>query len=398
MVLRMIGGLLTARLVAPATLGLFNGIGLVIGYAPLLQLGALNGLNRELPYYIGKGDRHRAEELAAAAQAWALIIGCAVFTALLGVAGWQLAHGELWKAAGWLTNAIVALFLFYSTIYLQTTFRTSHDFARLAVVNAAESAFALALVTLVAFLNFYGLCIRLVLVGAFSAALLYHWRPVRVGPSWDWGHLKHLLKIGAPIFAVGQVYAYWAVIDSTLVLRFTGTKGMGLYAMVLLATSALQLFPQAVSQVLYPRLAEQYARSESLAGLVQIAKKPILLTSLGLIPVTATAWVLIRPVMEFVLPAYVDAVPAMYWALLLPFVASFQPLNLIFNVVRRQGLYAAAIVLGMIVYGGSLLWLIRDGATLSAFPQAMLVGRATFMITCYLMIWHLRTAQDRRLA
>lgn len=304
----------------------------------------------------------------------------------------------MWKTAGWFTNAVLAFFLFYSTIYLQTTFRTAHDFARLAVVSAVESAFALALVVLVAFLSFYGLCLRSVLTAILGTVMLYYWRPVRVGPTWNRRHLKHLLKIGAPIFAVGQIYAYWVVIDSTLVLKFTGTRGMGLYAMVLLATSALQLIPQAVSQVVYPRMAEQYARSESLDGLVRIARKPIMITSLGLIPVIAIACVIVRPVMEFLLPAYVDAVPAMYWALLLPFVAGFQPLNLIFNVARRQGLYAAAMILGMAVYGGSLMWLMRDGVSLAAFPQALLIGRTVFMITCYLLIWRLRSRQRRDLS
>ena len=70
-VLRMLGGILQGRCVPPAVLGLFNGLGLVVGYAPFLQIGISNGLNRELPYFVGKGDQQRVKELAAAAQAWA---------------------------------------------------------------------------------------------------------------------------------------------------------------------------------------------------------------------------------------------------------------------------------------------------------------------------------------
>ncbi len=103
MALRLIGGVLLGRLVAPSTLGLFAGIGLALGYAPLLQLGILNGLNRELPYFVGKGDRERVKELAAAAQAWALLVGAAVFVALTGVAVWQLAEGDVWKGC-WLVH------------------------------------------------------------------------------------------------------------------------------------------------------------------------------------------------------------------------------------------------------------------------------------------------------
>ena len=390
MLLQMAGGVILGRLVAPATLGLFNGIGLVLGYAPLLQLGILNGLSRELPYYVGKGDRQRVEELAAAAQAWALAVGGVVGLALLGVAAWQLALGEQWLATAWFTNAILAVFLFYNTYYLQSTYRTAHDFARLAWVSVAQSVVGLALLALVAWLNFYGLCLRALLIGAIGTAMLFYWRPVRVGPKWNTGHLKHLLVIGAPIFGVGQLYAWWSVIISTLVLKFTGVEGMGLYAMVIMASSAIELIPSAVAQVVYPRMAEQFGRTNSLHDLLHIAWKPMLITAAGLIPVIAIAWWLVGPVVNLVIPAYAAAVPAMQWGLFLGFVSSFGAVTNVFNVIRRQELYVAAILLGMAVFGGVLMWLIRNGVSLVAFPQAMLAGRIVFLAASYggiLMLW-----------
>src|SRR5271157_3785644 len=113
MLLRMVGGVLQAKCVLPAVLGMYNSIGLVLGYAPFLQLGILNGINRELPYFIGKGDRQRVNELAAAAQAWALAVGGIVGIALSGVGCWQLVHAEWELAAGWFTNAVLAVLLFY---------------------------------------------------------------------------------------------------------------------------------------------------------------------------------------------------------------------------------------------------------------------------------------------
>jgi len=73
--------------------------GLILGYAPFFQIGISNGLNRELPYYIGKGDRNRAGELAATAQAWMIFIGGLAAVALLIVAIYQLIQGHLWNAA-----------------------------------------------------------------------------------------------------------------------------------------------------------------------------------------------------------------------------------------------------------------------------------------------------------
>jgi O-antigen/teichoic acid export membrane protein len=389
MVLRLVSGFFLGRLVLPATLGLFTGIGLVLGYAPFLQLGILNGLNRELPYYVGKGDRQRVNELAAAAQAWAILVGGLVGTALVGVAVWQFASGETLKAVGWLTYAVLALALFYGTDYLQMTFRTSQDFAKLALANVVESASGVALLAAVAYMGFYGLCVRAVAMAAISTSLLFLWRPIRGRPRWNLRHLKHLLFVGAPIFGVGQLYGAWRVIDSTLVLKLAGTTGMGLYAMVLMASAALEVVPSAVGQVVYPRMAEEYGRTESLNGLVRIARKPMMVSAIGLIPVVMAGWLLVGPFMRALLPNYVGAVPAMQWSLLLPLVASLQPVTNLFNVARRQVLYATAIVGGVASYAGSLLWLSHGGVSLVDFPQAMLIGRLVMVALCYLFIWRL---------
>ena len=385
-IIRIVGGTLQARLVEPSVLGLFTGIGLVLGYVPFLQLGINNGLNRELPYYIGKGDRDRVNELAAAAQAWSILIGVLAAIALLIFAGWQLFHGHLWKAAGWASYAVLAFLFFYSTSYLQITYRTAHDFARLAMINVIQAAVGLVLLVLVVLLNFYGLCLRALFSTIVGAALFYYWRPVRVGPRWNLSHLKHLFFVGAPIFVVGRIYILWNVVDRTLVLYYTGTHGMGLYSIVIMVTTAVELLPSALSQVIYPRMSEHYGRGGTLEELVRSAVKPMLLCVLVMGPVVGLGWLLVEPVTRFLLPKYIEAVPAIQWSLLVPLVMCFGPINNAFNVVRRQDLYLVAIVIGMAVYYGSLVWLTQKIVTLVAFPQAMIIGRTAFIVVCYFFI------------
>ncbi len=64
----------------------------------------------------------------------------------------------------------------------------------------------------------------------------------------------------------------------------------------------------------------------------------------------------------------------MQWALLLPVVSSFQPVVSVFNVVGRQDMYLAAVGCGIAAYVVALV-VLRPDADLTAFPQAMLVGR-----------------------
>ena len=388
--IKMVSGILTARLVEPAVLGLFNGIGLVMGYVPFFQLGISNGLNRELPYHIGKNDTERARELAAAAQSWMIIIGIITAVALLVLTGLKLIRGELWSAAGWGTHVILVFLYFYGTCYLQTTYRTSHDFAKLALINVIQAIVALLLLVLVWMMSFYGLCLRGILSIVITTTLLYWWRPLRVGPLWNLRHLKHLFIVGAPIFAVGQIYAWWTVINQTLVLYYTGTHGMGLYTMVTMTTSTIALLPQAMVEVTYPRMAERYGAGGNIDDMFRMALKPMLLCALGMIPLVAAAWWLVEPLVRIVVPKYVEAVPAMKWSLIQPIVMCFAPLNNIFNVMGKQGLFFIAILIGMCSYGGSLLWLFSHGLYLAAFPQAMLIGYTALVVICYIFLFNMK--------
>jgi hypothetical protein len=54
-----------------------------------------------------------------------------------------------------------------------------------------------------------------------------------------------------------------------------------------------------------------------------------------------------------------------------------------------------AIVLGMGAYVGSLMWLVRNGAELTAFPQAMFIGRMVYIFLSYVLIVFLVRKQPK---
>ncbi len=405
-ILSLVGGLLQARLVGPSVQGLFRGIQLVLGYTRFLQLGILNGLNRELPYFFGKGDRQRLHELASAAQAWALTLGVTVGLGLAGVSAWFAVHGEFELAAGWASNAVLAFIFFYATMYLQATYRTAHDFARLSLINVVQNATALAFLVFVVIWGFYGVCLRAVLSVLVALALYYCWQPIRVGPKWNTQHLKHLLLVGLPIFFVGELGMFWELFDGTLVWGNLGQKELGYYYIVGTLRTTMNLFPVAVGQVLYPRMVEQYGRTGRIGGLLRMLIKPTLALAVGMLPLVVLGWWLAAPMTRLLLPNYMGAVPAMRWVLLVCYVNCFSDVNNIYNVVRRQELYTVAIVLGMLSYVATLKWLAPGisiisainaifghamnqapcGATLVMFPQAMLVGQVVYIIAGYVFL------------
>lgn len=181
-------GFLSARAVGPEILGLFGSIALVGGYVPWLLLGTANGLGRELPYWMAKGDRDRVENISATASAWTFWIATSCAGAMLCVAVWQLYRGRIDLFCGWSAQAVMIWVILYGNNYLYFTYRTPPDFVALSKIKVSAAAVNLATVAGVFFWGFYGLCIRGVLTTATNFTMLWRWRPVRVCPKWERGN------------------------------------------------------------------------------------------------------------------------------------------------------------------------------------------------------------------
>ena len=387
MAMHLIAGIVIGRYVAPEILGKFSAFGLVLGYVPFLQVGVLNGLNRELPYYVGKGEQDKVMSLAAAGQFWACLVGGVVAVALLCLALWNAFQGNWEDVTGWGVYAFLCFLLFYNTYYLQMTYRTSHDFARLAISKVFESTVSVLLIVLAVWWGFYGLCVKALMVAIVSFGILYYWRPIHVLPKWNFAEIAHLFKIGCPIFFVGQIYAYWMVILSSVLLATLGKEGLGLYTIVTMSITAVDMVPIAIGQIIYPRMAQEWGRESSVRGLIRAAYKPILYSFVGMIPFLVVATICVSPAIRFLIPKYVDAIPATQWGIWTALIACLAPINNVFNVVRRQLLYLIAILVGMGATFLSLHFLVSETPTLVAFSQALLIGKCVFIVICGIFIY-----------
>jgi O-antigen/teichoic acid export membrane protein len=192
------------------------------------------------------------------------------------------------------------------------------------------------------------------------------------------------LKIGFPIFVVGEIANYWPTLDRTLVLACIGRVGFGLYQMPSMVDSTMDLLPAAIGQVIYPRLTEHYARSHDLKSVFRMTHKPTLFTAAAMLPMVVAGWFLAAPMTRLIVPAYGDAVPAMQWTLLASYVYSFSFVGNVFVVGRKQIHYLVATLAGMAAYYGAVRWLAaRHGPSMEIFPQAMILGRTVFILACY---------------
>ena len=301
----MLSNLVIIRWLEPEETGVWQTLVLAQSYMAFAQLGFFNGLNREFPFWVGRGDSDKAHRMAATTLTQSLF--CALFSFLIfGGALLYFGDERTWllglTAMGVMTSAG-----FYRD-YLAATYRTSQAFNALAGVHWSHALMLIVTVPLVALWGFDGLCLRLIILGAVVPFLMHRTRPVNVTPSWDWGCVRELLSAGAPLLALSYLITLANGFDRVLLLAHVGVLGVGLFAPAIAVKNGIQALPVAINQFISPRLSQTLGERGDPRALWRTSWMATGATCLVMVPVIAIGWFAIPPLVEAFFPKYTQAI------------------------------------------------------------------------------------------
>jgi O-antigen/teichoic acid export membrane protein len=287
--------------------------------------------------------------------------------------------------------------LTWPSTYLNTTYRTHAEFARLAINTTVGAAVGLLLVVLVRFYGFNGLVIRAILLSGVSLAILYYRQPMSVKPRWNTKSMIQLVKVGFPIYMVGQLYAFFTTLDRLVLVR--QTEALGYYTLAIQVGAAARILPGSFGSVVYPRMAHRYGETGRASDLWRMGLRTGAAATLVGAGIGALIWIVVPALVRGFLPRYAPGIPAAQWAGLLGMAMGFFAPAHIFNVIKRQDLYIAGWIVGaaafLLVF--SLLSKIGGFARATSSAQAMLAGTLAAALAWTILAKYACAAHDRRL-
>jgi O-antigen/teichoic acid export membrane protein len=343
----LIAGTLALRWIEPAFVGIWQTLVLAQSYFLVVRLGVLNGMNRELPFLLGRGERQRGLELAAAAQLHAVVCSALAVTAA-GAALWACwAWGPDWRWA-FGSMAVLAGATFYVG-YLQATFRSSDDFRRLTRLQLTQAMTMLSLPVSTALWQFRGFCAHAALQAVIIGVFAHRIRPLRVEMRWAGTAIKLLLATGLPLFVSGYLQTIAAGMDRLILLSVAGTEALGYYAPALSLVGAMSIVPNALATYLYPKLSFRLGQGDSPEQLWRTAATATAISALVALPLVAIVWVSAPVIVTEILPAYARGVPAIRAASVTGFAAAASACTVVLGSLKHwTALYAyAAVLLGL---------------------------------------------------
>ncbi len=299
---------LIARYVNPSDLGLWSFLYLFIGYSAILNLGTVSGLNRELPFYLGKGDIEKANRLAATAlfistiiSLLSICVGFSLFLVYLKISV-KLSFSIL------ILSLLIAI-TFYENYFL-ATYRSSNSFRQLSILQFFISILNILSLALIYYYNYWGLLSKTLLVELLFVIILYWRRPIRVKLKWDKQSFIDLLKVGFPIYILAYIQALSVSFDKILILKLTDTTQLGLYTFSYYSFFAFSLISVSISNYIYPKFTYKYGETNNKSVFWNYNKKIsiILLVMCSLIGLIM--YFLLPFVFELFFPNYIESLKA----------------------------------------------------------------------------------------
>lgn len=322
-------GFVILRWIMPQSLGRWQSFTVFVGYINILTLGTTSGLNRELPYYLGKGEEEKAMDKLRAGGFFttALSLSLMGLTAIIGLI---LGLSGVFSTS----NAIMFVFAFATaalsiqTNFLGATFRSANSFDKLANIQLINAGLYIVLLPLIYFFNIWGYIAYQTLLALFLYLGYYLYRPYKIKYSYNLKETVELVRVGLPIY----IWNYLASISRSiprLTLVVLGTPMLvGLYSPAGSINAAMLNLPGYTNRYLFPQMSYRFGKTNDKMEVFRYARKAAGILFIVMFSSAVVMAIIIPPMFTYLFPKYVEGIAAAQIAI---FSGVFYSINGVFH-------------------------------------------------------------------
>lgn len=335
------------RFINPELIGVWQFIVLIQSYAYVSRLGVLSAINREYPFYLGKEEHTKAEDIYGTGYSYSWVNGALllVFFLILGFV-WNDRAIE-WRWASWAMGIIVLLEM--TSTYYESTLRSINKFQLLA-------KFQLFLIPILALslllpwkLDFLGLCLRATLIAIVRIAYLHLLviKAHHITLTFDRKTLEKLLGIGWKMWLWGYLKNINKSIPKLIIASLETTLVLGLFTPINWMKTIFYNFATSIGAYIYPNLSYQYAKQNLKVGANTL--RITVFTALFSIPFVIVGVLLIPIMVKLLLPQYITVILPMQIALISSIFEIFMISNMAFATKKAWKLMYVHILVTILI-------------------------------------------------
>lgn len=302
----LVSATIVRRILDPFFMGIYSELMLIFDYAKYSNLGMLDALDRQIPYYNGKNDIQSTEEAKDIGGSFTLFVS---LIGALAISGYSLIFASRLSrdfASGLYVIALMLVIQAAATFYV-TVVRAHHLFGPLSRYVIFVAVFDILFKALLgAIFGLQGILWATVATLSIGAAYLYLKAGigVKIIGIISVYKVKMLLGIGFPLLLSSFAFMVLRSVDRLAIIAFLTSEDLGLYSIAVMAHSFVFQLPNLIYTVLFPRFYEAFGNTEEIGKLKGFLEKPTMAFAY-VFPALIGASVIMLPLfINYVLPKY----------------------------------------------------------------------------------------------
>jgi O-antigen/teichoic acid export membrane protein len=344
-------GVVSRNILGPEQYGYWVSLSMAFTFIPLLQLGVLNAMNREIPYYFARNSIEEVNQIRQ--KTFSFLITFPTFIMLLlllfSIFVYNSNVASEYKV-GFIFISFIGMLLFLSA-YVEMYYKSIQDFRSasklIAVKGVVQSVLSIVFILFFGFIGlFLGMLAALIIeiiMGrrAFKKmSFIFNFRFQSYVP---------LIKTGFPILMVGLIWSVLIAADKIILTIMMDSSALGNYSVALLVFSTMMLLPQVISQVYYPKIVTMVSKEEYQQIKQSYKRVNFFLLVISLI-IVLVGLLLLPPIIRLLMPEYEKGIVSAQILLV-----GLIPLTLVnyaanyFNATHNQKLYIKILVVCILV-------------------------------------------------
>lgn len=306
-----ISGFIILRWLDPIELGQWQSFTVFVGYIHILTLGTTSGLNRELPYWIGKGNEKLGIKRLQTAGYFTttLSILIMVFVIIIGIILFSVGSLSL-------NSTLMMIFAFSTgaltiqTNLLGATYRSNQSFDKLSKIQLFNTLLYFILLPLIYFFDIWGYVFYQVVLAVALYIGYQLFKPYKQKYKFELNQFKALIKIGFPIYFWNYLTSMSRTIPRLILVLFGSPLLVGLYSPAGSVNAAMLSLPDYVNRYLFPQMSHKFGKTGDVRGVYNYAiKSAMILFIIMFIGASVLAFI-IPPIFTSFFPKYINGIIA----------------------------------------------------------------------------------------
>jgi len=300
-------GLIIAKVLGPASFGVYSALMLIVTYSQYSHLGLLSAMIKKVPFYNGKKEYKKAREVKNITFSASLIIILFISLALI-IASFFIKNLDTHTINSIrivATIIILQQLLFFYQHYLMFEKKFFMVGKTLLVYSITYFIFIIVLI-----MKFRLEGVFFALLIAYASVIFYIFKKERFKFKITIMPRKsiQLIKFGFPLLTMGIITIFLTSIDKLMIIKFMDNVQLGYYSIAVMIAGVIFFIPHSISYIMFPHILEKYGEKEDKIYLKNYLFQPTLIISYLLPIVMGVVFITAPVVIYYILPKYIQGI------------------------------------------------------------------------------------------